>query len=72
MYRLAVLTICLILWPGSGLVLAEQWLVVKDKAGVCKIMKTKPGTPTIVSGPYASKEEARKALKDPDCKEIEK
>jgi hypothetical protein len=51
---------------------AEQWLIVKDKAGKCTIMKTKPGTPTIVSGPYASKDEARKAIKSGECKASEK
>lgn len=72
MYRLAVFTIFLILWPASSMVLAEQWLLVKDKAGVCKIMKTKRGTPTIIGGPYSSEEDARKAMKAADCKEIEK
>ncbi|MBI4963770.1 MAG: hypothetical protein HY913_10890 [Desulfomonile tiedjei] len=46
--------------------------MVKDKAGVCKIMKTKRGTPTIIGGPYSSEEDARKAMKAADCKEIEK
>jgi|GEM_PF-5052891 len=51
---------------------AEQWLVVKDKDGKCSVMKTKPGAPTIVSGPYSSKDEARKAIKSGDCKTVEK
>jgi hypothetical protein len=42
----------------------EQWLLVKDKAGVCKIMKTKPDQPPIIGGPYTSKEAALQALKD--------
>jgi hypothetical protein len=72
MYRLAVLTIALILWPASNLVLAEQWFVIKDKAGVCDVWKTKAGTPTIIGGPYSTKDDARKALKAADCKEIKK
>lgn len=51
---------------------AEQWLIVKDKDGKCAVMKTKPGTPVIVSGPYATKDEARKAVKAGDCKPVEK
>lgn len=50
---------------------AEQWLIVKDKEGKCSIYKTKAGTPTIVSGPYSSKDEARKAIKSADCKKID-
>jgi len=72
MYRLAIPIMVLILWPASSLVLAEQWFVIKDKAGVCDIWKTKGGTPTIISGPYSNKDDARKALKAADCKEIKK
>jgi len=72
MYRLAILTIVLMLWPASSLVLAEQWFVIKDKAGVCDIWKTKAGTPAIISGPYTNKDDARKALKAADCKAPEK
>ena len=72
MYRLAILAILLILWPASSVVLAEQWFVIKDKAGVCDIWKTKAGTPAIISGPYTNKDDARKAMKAADCKEIKK
>lgn len=50
---------------------AEQWLIVKDKEGKCSIYKTKAGTPTIVSGPYKSKDEARRAIKSSDCKKVD-
>jgi len=49
---------------ATPLFASEQWLVVKDKAGACKIMKTKKGTPTIVGGPYSDKEAAQRALSD--------
>ena len=72
MYRLAILTIVLMLWPASSLVLAEQWFVVKDKAGVCAIWEAKAGTPAIIGGPYSNKDDVRKAMKAADCKEIKK
>jgi hypothetical protein len=72
MYRLAILIIVLLLWPASSLVLAEQWFVVKNKAGVCSIWKTKAGTPVIIGGPYSNKDDARKALKVADCKDKKK
>ena len=51
---------------------AEQWLLVKDREGKCSIWKTKHGTPIILSGPYATKDEARKALEAGECKKGEK
>jgi hypothetical protein len=42
---------------------AQQWLLVKDKSGKCEIMRTKPEI-TIIEGPFRSKAEAEKALKE--------
>ncbi len=46
-----------------GVASAQQWLVVRDKVGKCEIMKTKPET-LILAGPFSSKGEAEKALKE--------
>lgn len=62
MKKIAVMAFILIFAFGTSVALAQQWLIVKDKKGVCKINKTKAGSPTIIGGPYATKEAAEKAL----------
>lgn len=64
MKKCAVMVLILVFAFGSTVALAQQWLVVKDNKGVCKINKTKAGSPTIVGGPYPTKEAAEKALKE--------
>ncbi len=43
-------------------------MVIKDKNGVCKIIKSDHKTPKTIAGPFKSKEEAEKA----EAKECQK
>jgi hypothetical protein len=45
---------------------ADQWVVVKDSKGTCKVIKAKGKTPKTIAGPFAKKEDAVKA-KDEKC-----
>ncbi len=60
--RLSAL-IMILVFAFVGTASAQQWLVVRDKAGKCEIMKTKPDT-MILAGPFMSKAQAEKALKE--------
>jgi hypothetical protein len=39
----------------------ESWVVIKDKNGVCKIIKAVEKTPKTIAGPFKTKEEAENA-----------
>jgi hypothetical protein len=56
-------SVMLLIFGFTGTAFAQQWLVVRDKAGKCEIMKTKPDS-LILAGPFNSKVEAEKALKE--------
>jgi hypothetical protein len=44
---------------------ADQWGVIKDKNGKCKVISMKKGaTPKTIAGPFATKDEASKAKKE--------
>ena len=45
---------------------ADQWVVIKDAKGVCKVIKAKGKTPKTIAGPFAKKEDAVKA-KEAKC-----
>lgn len=64
MKKFAVFALILVFAFGTTVAYAQQWLIVKDKKGVCKINKTKAGSPTIIGGPYSTKEAAQKALEE--------
>ncbi len=57
------ISILMLVFGFVGSASAQQWLVLRDKAGKCEIMKTKPET-LILAGPFSSKGEAEKALKE--------
>jgi len=38
-----------------------NWVVIKDKNGVCKVIEAKDKTPATIAGPFKSKEDAEKA-----------
>jgi hypothetical protein len=44
----------------------EQWVVIKDKKGVCKVISAKGKTPKTIAGPFASKAKAV-AAKEAKC-----
>jgi hypothetical protein len=63
MKKLGLCILVLAFLLSTTLVLAgDQWLLVKDKAGTCKVIKTKPDQPTIIGGPYPTKEAAAQAM----------
>ena len=44
----------------------ESYVVIKDKNGVCKVIKAKDKTPATIAGPFKTKAEAQKA-KEKEC-----
>jgi hypothetical protein len=58
-----VILVLILLFCGVCTASAQQWMVVKDKAGKCEIMRTRPEV-MILAGPFMSKVEAEKALKE--------
>ncbi|MGC8657602.1 MAG: hypothetical protein ACP5U1_00860 [Desulfomonilaceae bacterium] len=44
----------------------ENWVVIKDKNGVCKVIQAKGKTPATIAGPFKTKDEAKKA-KEKEC-----
>jgi gamma-glutamyltranspeptidase len=44
----------------------DSFVVIKDKNGVCKVIKAQEKTPATIAGPFKTKEEAQKA-KEKEC-----
>jgi hypothetical protein len=44
----------------------DSYVVIKDKKGICKIIKAQEKTPKTIAGPFKTKEEAVKA-KEKEC-----
>ena len=44
----------------------ESYVVIKDKNGVCKVIKAQEKTPKTIAGPFKTKAEAEKA-KEKEC-----
>ncbi len=44
----------------------DSYVVIKDKNGVCKVIKAQEKTPKTIAGPFKTKEEAEKA-KEKEC-----
>jgi len=44
----------------------DSYVVIKDKKGVCKVIKAQEKTPATIAGPFKTKEEAKKA-KEKEC-----
>ncbi len=66
---LSAVAVCFCL--STGLVFADQYLVVKDKTGKCKLEVFKADKGQILAGPFDSKEEGTKALHE-KCPETAK
>jgi hypothetical protein len=49
----------------------DQYVVIKDKNGVCKVLKTKGKTPKTIAGPFKTKKQAQ-AAKEEKCPEKKK
>jgi hypothetical protein len=44
----------------------DSYVVIKDKNGICKVIKAKDKAPATIAGPFKTKEEAVKA-KEKEC-----
>lgn len=62
MKKVVVLAVAVCFCLSAGLVLADQYLVVKDKSGKCKLEVFKAEKGQILAGPFDSKELGTKAL----------
>jgi hypothetical protein len=58
---LSVVISLLIQFSAIALAAGDQYVVIKDKNGVCKVLKTKGKTPKTIAGPFPSKKEAESA-----------
>ncbi len=70
--RVVVLCLALVFLLTTALVLAagDSWVVIKDKNGICKVIKAQEKTPKTIAGPFKTKEEAEKA-KVTECAKAE-
>ncbi len=68
MKKLVVFLMVAVFALVSGLAFAaDKYVVIKDKKGVCKVIKAKKDkTAKTIAGPFATKAEAQKA-KEKEC-----
>ena len=63
--RLIVVVVALVAFGMAGLAVAADFYVVKDTAGKMSVVDKKPDdAKAIVKGPFKTKADAEKALKD--------
>jgi hypothetical protein len=62
MKKVVVFAVAVCFGLSTSLVLADQYLVVKDKSGKCKLEVFRADKGSIIAGPFDSKEEGAKAL----------
>jgi hypothetical protein len=62
MKKLVVFAFAVCFCLSTNLVFADQYLVVKDKSGKCKLQVFKADKGTILAGPFNSKADGLKAL----------
>jgi hypothetical protein len=55
-----------VLTTVAALAAGDSYVVIKDKNGICKIIKAQEKTPKTIAGPFKTKEEAQKA-KEKEC-----
>ncbi len=63
---LAILLVLVFSLTATLAIAADSSVVIKDKHGVCKVIKSDHKTPKTIAGPFASKDEAKK-VKDKEC-----
>lgn len=71
MKKIVVLVVAAFLCVSVAQVFADQYLVIKDKKGKCKVEVFKADKGAIIAGPFDSKEEGTKALQE-KCPEAAK
>ena len=60
------IAIIFVLTTVAAFAAGDSYVVIKDKKGVCKVIKAKEKTPATIAGPFKTKEEAKKA-KEKEC-----
>ena len=60
------IAVIFVLTTVAALAAGDSYVVIKDKNGVCKVIKAKEKTPATIAGPFKTKEEAQKA-KEKEC-----
>jgi len=69
-FVLAVAAAFLMVSLAAAYAAEKQWVVIKDSTGKCSVKQTSKGkTPKTIAGPFATKEEAKKA-KDKECPKV--
>jgi hypothetical protein len=63
---LAILLVMVFSLTATLAIAADSWVVIKDKHGACKVIKSDHKTPKTIAGPFASKDEAKK-VKEKEC-----
>jgi hypothetical protein len=58
---LLLLVLAMFVFTSAAALAADQFFVIKDKNGLCKVIKAKDKTPTTIAGPFKTKDEANKA-----------
>mgnify|MGYP000978092384 CR=1 FL=1 len=71
MKRIVILAIGVCLCLTTSLVCADQYLVVKGKSGKCTLEVFRADKGAIIAGPFGTKEEGVKALRE-KCPEASK
>jgi hypothetical protein len=61
-----LMAVTFILTTVTTFAAGDSYVVIKDKNGVCKIIKAADNTPATIAGPFKTKEEAEKA-KEKEC-----
>jgi hypothetical protein len=64
MRKIIVLGVVMCFCLCSGLASADQYLVVKDKSGKCKVEVFRSDKGMILAGPFDSKDQGMKALQE--------
>jgi len=67
MKRIAALFMVLVFLVTCSLAsAAEMWVVIKDKNGICRVIKSDHKTPKTIAGPFNTEKEAD-AAKAKEC-----
>ena len=60
------IAVIFVLTTVAAFAAGDSYVVIKDKNGICKIIKAQEKTPKTIAGPFKTKEEAQKA-KEKEC-----
>ncbi|MDQ1240068.1 MAG: hypothetical protein QG577_2254 [Thermodesulfobacteriota bacterium] len=61
-----LIAVIFVLTTAVAFAAEESYVLIKDKNGVCKVIKSDHKTPATIAGPFKTKAEAEKA-KEKEC-----